>query len=138
MSEIELRGVSKLWGDVVALSGELGAGKTPLAGGLLRGLGLAGEAPSPTFTIVQTYDPPEVRLPVWHVDLYRLETPEDAVELGLEEAFEEALVIVEWPERLGGLLPARALQIRLDEASEAERRLTVSAPPDWEGRCPPS
>ncbi len=125
-------------GDIVALSGDLGAGKTTLARGILRGLGLIGEAPSPTFTIVQTYDPPEVRLPVWHVDLYRLDTGRDVAELGLEEAYDLALVLIEWPERLGTQLPGRALRISLDGAGEPERRLTVVAPPDWEGRCPPS
>lgn len=125
-------------GDVIALSGELGAGKTTLARGVLRGLGLAGEAPSPTFTIVQTYEPPEVRLPVWHVDLYRVERPAEAIELGFDDAFGTALTIIEWPERLGDALPARALRLRLDGAGEPERRLTVAVPPDWEGRCPPS
>jgi tRNA threonylcarbamoyladenosine biosynthesis protein TsaE len=123
-------------GDVIALSGDLGAGKTTLARGLLRGLGLEEEAPSPTFTIVQTYDPPEVRLPTWHVDLYRLDEPEDAIELGIEEAFDTALVIVEWPERLGRLLPATALRLTLDGAGEAQRRLTAHLPPCWEDRCP--
>src|SRR3546814_6792214 len=76
-------------GDVVALSGDLGAGKTTLARGVLEGLGLAAEAPSPSFTLVQSYAPPEVRLPVWHVDLYRLSHPEEAEELGLAERSEE-------------------------------------------------
>ncbi len=123
-------------GDVIALSGDLGAGKTTLARGLLRGLGLEGEAPSPTFTIVQTYDPPEVRMPVWHVDLYRLEEPEEAIELGLEEAFDTAVVLVEWPERVGALLPRDALRLRLDGAGEGERRLTAEVPPAWEARWP--
>lgn len=123
-------------GDVIALSGDLGAGKTTLARGLLRGLGLEGEAPSPTFTIVQTYEPPEMRLPVWHCDLYRLEDPEEAIELGLEEAFDSAVVLIEWPERLGAYLPADALRLRLEGAGEPQRRLTAAVPPGWEARWP--
>ena len=123
-------------GDVIALSGDLGAGKTTLARGLLRGLGHEGEAPSPTFTIVQTYEPPEMRLPVWHCDLYRLEDPEEAIELGLEEAFDTAVVLIEWPERLGRYLPADALRLRLDGAGEPQRRLTAAVPPAWEARWP--
>ncbi len=123
-------------GDVIALYGDLGAGKTTLARGLLRGLGLAGEAPSPTFTLVQTYDPPEVRVPVWHCDLYRLDDPEDAIELGLDEAFDTALVLIEWPERLGDFLPRDALRLRLDGAGETQRRLTAEVPPGWEARWP--
>jgi tRNA threonylcarbamoyladenosine biosynthesis protein TsaE len=123
-------------GDVIALSGDLGAGKTTLARGLLQALGLAGEAPSPTFTIVQTYEPPEVRLPVWHVDLYRIDDPQEAIELGLDEAFDTAVVVLEWPERLGALLPRNALRLRLDGAGEGERRLTAEVPPAWEARWP--
>ena len=123
-------------GDVIALSGDLGAGKTTLARGLLRGLGVEGEVPSPTFTIVQTYDPPETRLSVWHCDFYRLETADEAVELGLDEARETALVIAEWPERLGPYLPRHALRLRLDGAGEPERRLTADVPPAWEARWP--
>src|ERR1700675_3853754 len=89
-------------GDTIALSGPLGSGKTTLARGLLAGLGLAGEAPSPSFAIVPPYGPPEVRLPVWHVDLYRIEDPAEAAELGLDDARDEVVLIVEWPERLGG------------------------------------
>src|ERR1700761_3984713 len=81
-------------GDAIALSGPLGSGKTTLARGLLAGLGLAGEAPSPSFAIVQPYEPPEVRLPVWHVDLYRLEQAGEAAELGLDDARADALLIV--------------------------------------------
>ena len=123
-------------GDVIALSGDLGAGKTTLARGLLQALGLAGEAPSPTFTIVQTYEPPEVRMPVWHVDLYRIDDPQEAIELGLDEAFDTAVVLLEWPERLGALLPRNALRLRLDGAGEGERRLTAEVPPAWEARWP--
>lgn len=123
-------------GDVIALSGELGAGKTTLARGFLHGLGWVGEVPSPTFTIVQSYEPPELRLPVWHMDLYRLEDPEEAIELGIEEAFDTAALLIEWPERLGGFLPQRALRLRLEGAGEAERRLTADVPPAWEARWP--
>src|SRR5579871_5485861 len=88
-------------GDAIALSGPLGSGKTTLARGLLAGLGLAGEAPSPSFAIVQPYAPPEVRLPVWHVDLYRIDRAGEVAELGLDDARTEAALIVEWAERLG-------------------------------------
>ena len=125
-------------GDIIALSGELGAGKTTAARGILRGLGLVGEVPSPTFTIVQTYEPPEVKFPVWHVDLYRLDSAEETLELGLEEAFDMALVLIEWPERMGLQMPCRALRVLIGGAGETERRWTVVRPPDWEGRCLPS
>lgn len=121
-------------GDVIGLSGDLGAGKTTFARGLLRGLGLRGEVPSPSFTLVQIYEPPELRLPVWHCDLYRLDDPEQAVELGLDEAFDTALVLIEWPERLGALLPRHSLRLRLDGAGEPERRLTAGVPEAWEAR----
>ena len=70
-------------GDVIALEGPLGAGKTVLARGILRGLGHEGEVPSPTFPIVLLYEPPALRLPVWHADLYRVERPNELFELGL-------------------------------------------------------
>ena len=77
-------------GDVIALSGPLGAGKTSVARGVLRALGLVGDAPSPTFAIVQPYAPPEVRTPVLHVDLYRIDDPAELEELGLDEASADA------------------------------------------------
>lgn len=119
-------------GDIVALSGDLGAGKTTLARAVLLALDWTGEVPSPTFTLVQPYPTtPEV----WHVDLYRLEQPGDADALGLFET--DAALLIEWPERLGARLPADALRLSLAGAGEATRRLTWTAPASWEGRWPP-
>jgi tRNA threonylcarbamoyladenosine biosynthesis protein TsaE len=123
-------------GDVIALSGELGAGKTTLARGLAHGLGFDGEVSSPTFPIVQIYDEPEMRLPLWHVDLYRIEDSAALDELGLDEAREYATLVIEWPERLGGKLWPDSLRLALDRAGSGERVLTAIVPPAWEGRCP--
>ena len=123
-------------GDAIALSGPLGSGKTTLARGLLAGLGLAGEAPSPSFAIVQPYGPPELHLPLWHVDLYRIEDPAEAAELGFDELRDEVVLIVEWPERLGREHWSDALWLEL-VAEGAGRRLTAQVPAAWEGRWPP-
>jgi tRNA threonylcarbamoyladenosine biosynthesis protein TsaE len=122
-------------GDVVALYGDLGTGKTTLARGLLRGLGFAGEVASPTFPIVQPYD--ELALPVWHVDLYRIEDPAEIGELALDEALDGGALILEWPERLGDALWPHALQLDLRREGEGARALTAVVPPAWEGRWPP-
>ena len=122
-------------GDVVALFGPLGAGKTTIARGLLRGLGYSGDVASPTFPIVQTYDPPDTRLPLWHVDLYRIEDPEDLGELGLEDARTEAALLIEWPERLPSLWP-EALRLKLRIEGEG-RALTAEVPAAWGDRWPP-
>jgi len=123
-------------GDVVALFGGLGAGKTTLARGILAGLGHDGDVASPTFPIVQTYDPPDTRLPVWHVDLYRIEAAEELDELGLDEAREDGVLLIEWPERLPALWPG-TLQLRLEPAATGGRALTALVPEAWGGRWPP-
>lgn len=107
-------------GDVIALEGELGTGKTTFARGLIAALGGVGEVPSPTFTMVQAYD--TAPAPLWHFDLYRLATPADAYELGIEEALATAISVVEWPARLGPLLPRDRLEVRLAFARSPDAR----------------
>lgn len=128
-------------GDVIALSGDLGAGKTVFARAFIRSLPPAAEAhgaqtedvPSPTFTLVQVYE--RSPAPVWHVDLYRLETPEEVYELGLEDAFAEAILLIEWPERMGNLLPREHLEVRLDQGeTPSARRATLVAGGSWVAR----
>lgn len=121
-------------GDVILLDGPLGAGKTTLARGLLQALGLQGEAPSPSFAIVQPYEPPEVALPVRHVDLYRVERPGEIEELGLEDGAEDALTIVEWPSRAGQAAWPDALRLTLTIAPSGARRLTAMVPEGWRAR----
>ena len=120
-------------GDTICLIGPLGAGKSTLARGLIRALTTADEdVPSPTFTLVQFY---EGRLPLAHFDLYRLTSPDEAWELGLDEALEEGAAVVEWPQRLEGRLPPDRLDIEIafDETGEGRRaRLTPHGA--WEGR----
>jgi tRNA threonylcarbamoyladenosine biosynthesis protein TsaE len=99
-------------GDVIALAGDLGTGKTRFARAFVdAAAGDGEEVPSPTFTLVQTYDSPAG--PIWHFDLYRLARPEEAYELGIEEALTDGIALIEWPERLGDLLPAERLDIAL-------------------------
>ena len=103
-------------GDVIALTGDLGMGKTAFARAFINGLAAQHglpmeEVPSPTFTLVQTYPMPDFML--YHIDLYRLERPEEALELGIEEAFDGNVTLIEWPDRLGPLLPAERLDITL-------------------------
>lgn len=121
-------------GDVITLSGDLGAGKTMFARGFLAGLGHDGEVPSPTFAIVQPYEALET--PVWHVDLYRVEDPSEIDELGLDSA-SDAILLVEWPERAGPAAWPNALSVRLDFAADGGRCLTVRVPPAWRDRWPP-
>jgi tRNA threonylcarbamoyladenosine biosynthesis protein TsaE len=123
-------------GDVIALTGTLGAGKTSLARGLLAALGLTGEAPSPSFAIVQPYAPPEVRLPVLHVDLYRIDDPDEIVELALDDARYDSVLIVEWPERAGPDYWPDALRLDLTIEPDGTRGLTAGVPEGWTRRWP--
>ena len=123
-------------GDLIGLTGPLGAGKTSIARGLLAELGLAAEAPSPSFAIVQPYDPPEVRFPVLHVDLYRIEEAGEAAELGLDEARMDSLLLVEWPERLGDAWLVDALWLTLSVDESGARTLTARVPEAWRARWP--
>jgi tRNA threonylcarbamoyladenosine biosynthesis protein TsaE len=102
-------------GDTLLLSGPIGAGKTHLARALIRarlGDDMA-EVPSPTFTLVQTYD--DADTPIWHADLYRVLDADEVIELGLDDAFDTAICVVEWPDRLGSHRPRRAIQIDLGQ-----------------------
>lgn len=112
-------------GDVVGLAGDLGTGKTALARATIQAaLGADEEVPSPTFTLVQTYDMP-LGTSLWHFDLYRLERPDDALELGIDDAFAEGIALIEWPDRLGRLLPADRLDVVLAEAGAGQGRTAV-------------
>jgi len=123
-------------GDAIGLSGELGVGKTTLVRALLRAFGLATEAPSPSFAIVQPYAAPEVTVPILHVDLYRITDPIDMIELGLDEARDDHLLFVEWPERMGAYLWDDMLFLDLRAMADGTRRLTATVPPAWKGRWP--
>ena len=121
-------------GDVIALTGDLGAGKTTMVRGLIRALGHDGEVPSPSFAIVQPYE--DLDPPVWHVDLYRIEDRDELAELGLD-SLDDSVLIVEWPERAGENVWPEALRLSLEIAGPRRRRLTAKVPAAWEGRWPP-
>jgi tRNA threonylcarbamoyladenosine biosynthesis protein TsaE len=123
-------------GDVIALHGDLGSGKTAFARAFIRTLtSAAEEVPSPTFTLVQTYQAGAGT--IYHFDFYRIEDPDEAWEIGIEEAFAGGIALIEWPERLGSLLPVDRLDVRLGippAGDENTRRVTLIAGPAWSGR----
>ncbi|MBB37218.1 MAG: tRNA (adenosine(37)-N6)-threonylcarbamoyltransferase complex ATPase subunit type 1 TsaE [Hirschia sp.] len=120
-------------GDVIALKGDLGAGKSTLARALIRKL-LQNEdleVPSPTFTIVLTYE--AEHLPIWHFDLYRLEDEQDLPELGFEDS-QDGLALIEWPERMGHSLPKWRLDLELEIVSDGRIAHIVGYGPEWSER----
>lgn len=119
-------------GDTILLEGDIGAGKTAFARALIRArLGREEDVPSPTFTLVQTYDDPEAE--IWHCDLYRLTNPDEILELGLDAAFEDGICLIEWPDRLGTAAPTGALRLSL--LQEGDGRIAQFEGPDtWIAR----
>ncbi len=113
-------------GDILALSGPLGAGKTTLIQGIAQGLEIKDYVTSPTFILINEY---QGRLPFYHIDLYRLEDPAQIEDLGIFEYFEkDGIVVIEWAERLGDLLPENAKQIKIEVRGENKRKIWLS----WE------
>lgn len=120
-------------GDVILLSGGIGAGKTHFARALIQSLQSPPEdVPSPTFTLVQVYDTPKGE--VWHADLYRLTNPDECIELGLVDAFETAICLIEWPDKLEDLTPSDALHLEMIDANKDDSReiLCRWTSPKWD------
>ena len=123
-------------GDVVALEGPLGAGKTTLARAVIAALGHPGEVPSPTFAILEVYAAPPLRLPLVHADFYRLDDPREVAELGLDDYREGAVLLAEWPANAGGFVDEPGcLSITLEFDGEGRRAL-VEPGAAWQGRGP--
>ncbi len=119
-------------GDTLLLDGDIGAGKSAFARAVIRKrLGRMEDVPSPTFTLVQTYE--DADADIWHCDLYRLTHPDEALELGLEEAFETAICLIEWPDRLGDAAPETALRLAF-RALDHGHSVAISGPLAWAKR----
>lgn len=118
-------------GDVITLKGNLGIGKTAFARAFIQHLSpIKEEVTSPTFTLLQTYDSPKGE--IWHLDLYRLEQPEDVLELGIEDGFEQAVMLIEWPDVIEHLLPENQLAILLEfTEQQGERNVSLTGYGNW-------
>ena len=129
----ETLGAQLVPGDVILLGGPVGAGKTHFARALIQSLlDVPEDVPSPTFTLVQPY---ATRLgPLWHADLYRISTDTEVDELGLVEAFDDAICLIEWPDRLGPLLPQQALSIEIDASRETRTAHLTWTDDRWPAR----
>jgi tRNA threonylcarbamoyladenosine biosynthesis protein TsaE len=121
-------------GDCLLLEGAIGAGKTAFARALIRARtgNPAEDVPSPTFTLVQTYDAPGGE--IWHADLYRLTHPDEAIELGLAEAMDKAICLIEWPDRLGDIAPSTALALHFVATPEGPHTVTFAGADPWRAR----
>lgn len=117
-------------GDKIALNGDLGAGKSTLARAIIHASCEVEDVPSPTFTLVQSYDTKSGDQ-IWHFDFYRLEHEDEAYELAIEEAFENAICLMEWPEKIGSLIPDDTLWLNIEPMNETRRKIVFHAPPDW-------
>ena len=125
-------------GDILTFEGELGAGKTEFCRAIIHGIGYNEDVPSPTFNLVQTYEPSTDDLltpAIWHMDLYRLDRAEDVFELGIEDGFDSAVSLIEWPDRMGKYLPEEHLKIKLSHGdSEGSRYISFEGNAHWQER----
>jgi len=125
-------------GDILAFEGDLGSGKTEFCRAIIHALGYREDVPSPTFNLLQIYEPhldDLTRPAVWHMDFYRLEKPEDVFELGIEEGFDTGVSLIEWPDRMAGHMPDGHLTVSLSMADkEGARNITFSGDDHWQDR----
>lgn len=113
-------------GDVVALSGDLGAGKTCFVRGIARGLGVTQPVSSPTFVLVNQY---RGRVPVFHIDAYRTQTLGELIDLGFDEyVASDGVTLIEWADKVGPLLPVRTIQVRIEGLGDEPRRISIETP----------